>query len=143
MKLPVVPAPGNGHTDSANEAVRHALQAVSHQLSVGQVLPVEALRARVAALAAAPYRGEPPGNVGTALPALIRDLHTSIAAGRDVAELLGLAIQRHTQVTVGWLRVVGAPQDLRWEAAVLARNAARTGTLRPPWASRCGVDCTC
>ncbi|MBV9143013.1 MAG: helix-turn-helix transcriptional regulator [Pseudonocardiales bacterium] len=124
MKVPV-PAPGNGQTDSATEAVRRALQAVSHQLPGGQVLPVETLRARVAALAEAHYRCDRPGEVGAALPALIRDLHSSIMAGRDVAELLGLAIELHTQVTVGWLRVVGAPLDLRWDAAVLARNAAQ------------------
>lgn len=66
MKLPV-PAPGNGHTDSATEAVRHALQAVSHQLPGGQVLPMEALRTRVAALAKAHYRCDVPSEVGTAL----------------------------------------------------------------------------
>jgi hypothetical protein len=124
MKLPL-PAPGNGHTDSATEAVRHALQAVSDHLPGGQVLPVDALRVRVAALIDAHGRCDPPGDVGAALPALIRDLHSSIAAGRDVAELLDLVIILHTQVTVGWLRVVGASLDLRWQAAVLARNAAQ------------------
>jgi transcriptional regulator with XRE-family HTH domain len=124
MKLPL-PAPGNGHTDSAAEAVRHALQAVSDYLPGGQVLPVEALRARVAALVAAHGRCDHPGDVGAALPALIRDLHSSITAGRDVAELLDLVIILHTQVTVGWLRVAGASLDLRWQAAVLARQAAQ------------------
>ena len=38
MKLPL-PAPGNGHTDAATEAVRHALQAVSDHRPGGQVLP--------------------------------------------------------------------------------------------------------
>jgi transcriptional regulator with XRE-family HTH domain len=124
MRLPV-PAPANGHTDSATEAVRHALQAVSDHLPGGRVIPVEALRARVAALVDAHGRCDPPGHVGAALPTLIRDLHSSIAAGRDVAELLDLAIILHTQVTVGWLRVVGASLDLRWQAAALARQAAQ------------------
>ncbi len=37
--------------------------------------------------------------VGAALSGLIRDLHTTIAAGRDVADLLGLAIWLHTHAT--------------------------------------------
>jgi hypothetical protein len=44
-RLPV-PAPVNGHTDSAIAAVDLALMAVSHDLPDGQVLPVEELRAR-------------------------------------------------------------------------------------------------
>jgi hypothetical protein len=35
---------------------------------------------------------------------LIRDLHTSIATGRDVAELLDLAVLLHSHATVGWRR---------------------------------------
>ncbi len=123
MRLPV-PTPGNGHTDSATDLVRHALMAVGHRLPGGQVLPVDALRARVTAMVAAHSRCDRPGDVGAALPALIRDLHTSIEAGRDVAELLDLAVILHTQVTVGWLRVVGASSDLRWQAVILARDAA-------------------
>jgi len=122
-RLPV-PAPGNGDTDSAIESVRHALMAVGHRLSGGQALPVDVLRTRVAALVAAHYRCGRPGDVGTALPAVIRDLHSSIEAGRDVAELLDLAIVLHTQVTVGWLREVGASPDLRGLAANFARDAA-------------------
>jgi Helix-turn-helix domain len=124
MKVPV-PAWGNGYTDSTTEAVRHALMAASDGLPGGQVLGVDALRDRIAALIEAHGRCDPPGDIGAVLPAVIRDLHTSISAGRDVAELLKLAILLHTQVTVGWLRVVGASLDLRWEAAVLARNAAQ------------------
>lgn len=120
-----VPAPGNGDADSAIKAVRHALMAVSQHLPGGQVLPVDALRARVTTLVDAHCRCDRPGDVGVALPGLMRDLHTSIAAGRDVAELLDLAILLHTQVTVGWLRIVGASSDLRWQAAVLAHDAAQ------------------
>lgn len=123
-RLPV-PAPGNGGTDSAIEAVRQALLAVGHQRPGGQVVPVEALRARVAATVDAHCRCDRPGEVGATLSVLVRDLHSSIAAGRDTAELLDLAVLLHTQVTVGWLRVVGAPLDLRSQAVVLARHAAR------------------
>jgi len=56
---------------------------------------------------------------------LIRDLHTSIAAGRDVAELLDLALLLHANATVGWLRVVApAAIELREMAAELALHAA-------------------
>jgi tetratricopeptide (TPR) repeat protein len=61
---------------------------------------------------------------GAALPGLIRDLHSTLTAGRDVAELLELAVMVHAQTTRGWLYIVGAPLDLRREAATLAQRAA-------------------
>jgi hypothetical protein len=51
------------------------------------------------------------------------DLHTTIAAERDVAELLSLAAWLHTQATVPWLSITNAPIDLRWQALTLARHA--------------------
>ncbi|MDQ3763069.1 MAG: helix-turn-helix domain-containing protein [Actinomycetota bacterium] len=45
-RLPV-PTPGNGDTDAAVEAVRHALIAVTHDQPGGQVAAVDVLRARV------------------------------------------------------------------------------------------------
>ncbi|MBV9161151.1 MAG: helix-turn-helix transcriptional regulator [Pseudonocardiales bacterium] len=123
-RLPV-PAPGNGDTDSAIEAVRQALLVVGYQRPGGQVVPGEALRDRIAGTVDAHYRCDRPGEVGAALSGLIRDLHSSIAAGRDTAELLNLAVLLHTQVTVGWLRVLGAPVDLRLQAVVLAHQAAQ------------------
>src|SRR5262249_50550287 len=86
---------------------------------------VEVLRDRVSATLNAYYGCEPGGQVGAALPALIRDLHASIAAGRDVAELLDLAVLLHAGATVGWLRGAGAGLDLRSEASLLALRAAR------------------
>ena len=64
--------------------------------------------------------------VGAALPALVRDLHTSIATGRDVAELLDLAVLLHTQGSHSWLRVIGA------EVEVLAAysHSAQAADLR-------------
>ncbi len=105
VRLPV-PAPGNGHTDSAIEAVRLALMAVSHHHPGGDVLPVDALRERVGALVDAGSAGDQE-LTGRELPVLIRDLHTTVAAGRDVAELLDLAALLHTQATIGWLRTAG------------------------------------
>jgi transcriptional regulator with XRE-family HTH domain len=122
-RLPV-PAPANGHTDSTIEAVGLALMAVDQNLPDGQVLPVQMLRARVTAMVDALCRCEQEREVGAALPVLIRDLHTSIAAGRDVAELLGLSVLLHTQVTVPWLSLSAAAVDLRWQAVMLARQAA-------------------
>jgi hypothetical protein len=63
--------------------------------------------------------------VGAALAGLIRDLHTSIAAGRDVAGLLDLAVLLHVGATTGSLRVAGASLDLRAQAAQLAHQAAQ------------------
>ncbi len=122
-RLPT-PAPANGETDSAIEAVRLALMAASHGLPGGMVLPVAVLGERVTTAVDALCRCEREREVGAALPALIRDLHTSIAAGRDVAELLELAAWLHTQATVSWLSLAGAPLDLRSQAIMLARHAA-------------------
>jgi hypothetical protein len=61
---------------------------------------VEVLRARVETLMAAHYRCDRDNEVGAELPGLIRDLHSSIAAGRDVAELLELAVVLHSGATL-------------------------------------------
>lgn len=123
-RLPV-PAPANGNTDSAINAVFLAVMAASRNQPGGQVMPVEVLQARVATVVEAHCRSDRSNEVGVALPALIRDLHTSIAAGRDVAELLDLAVLLHSQATVGWLRVAGAAIELRELAAGLATRAAQ------------------
>jgi transcriptional regulator with XRE-family HTH domain len=124
MRLPV-PAPANGETDSAINAVFLALMAARRSRAGGQVLPVEALRTRVVATVDAHCHCDRGGEVGAVLPSLIRDLHTSIAAGRDVAELLDLAVLLHSNATVGWLRVVApAAIELREMAAELAFRAA-------------------
>jgi transcriptional regulator with XRE-family HTH domain len=117
------PAPANGHTGSAMvEAVRHALMAADLGYPSGQVVPVEVLRARVAGVQRARRRARF-GHVAGALPNLIGDLHTSIASGRDKADLLPLAALLHVDVVAHWLHDAGAP-DLRMHAAGLARDAA-------------------
>ncbi len=123
-RLPV-PAPANGDTDSTIAAVDLALMAASGDVPGGQVVPVKVLRERVTAAVDALCRCEREREVGAALPALIRDLHTSLAAGRGVAELLELAAWLHSQVTVAWLRLAGASLELRSQAVMLARQAAR------------------
>jgi transcriptional regulator with XRE-family HTH domain len=118
-----VPAPGNGITDLAVEAVRLALMSVNHRHPGGEVQSANVLRRRVSALISAVSTGDQE-TTGPELPVLICDLHTSIAAGRDVAELLDLAVLLHTQTTIGWLRTAGASVDLREQAAVLACRVA-------------------
>jgi hypothetical protein len=103
--------------------VRQALTAVSRNRPGGQVVPVDALRTRVGELLTASRQCRQ-ADVGAALPTLIRDLHTSIDAGRDVAELLDAAVMLHTQGTLAWLRVMGARVDLRSLAALVAQAAA-------------------
>ncbi|MGH3774242.1 MAG: helix-turn-helix domain-containing protein [Pseudonocardiaceae bacterium] len=120
-----IPAPADGGADAGVAAVRLALMAVNHDRPGGQIVPVETLRARVRAVLDARCRCDRQAEAAGALPDLIRDVHTSITAGRDVAELLSLAVLLHTQGTSAWLRVVGAPLDLRSAAATLARQAAR------------------
>jgi len=114
---------GNGE-GPAVKAVRRALIAVTRDDPAGQVVPVDVLRTRVEALTAAKRQCEYE-RVGHELPALIRDLHTTMAAGRDVGELLGVAVMLHVQGSHAFLGAVGAHPDLRWQAAVLARQAAR------------------
>jgi hypothetical protein len=117
MRLPV-PAPSNGHTDSATDEVRLALTAVSRHQPGGQVVPVEALRDRVN-LTMTAARNCRQVEVSTVLPGLVRDVHTTLAVGRDVAELLDLAVLLHVQLVGHWLREVGAPLDLRRENDVI------------------------
>jgi hypothetical protein len=106
-------------------AVRSAVTAASRDRPGGLVLPVAVLRDRVSATMNAHYGCQAGSQVGATLPALIRDLHTSIAAGRDAAKLLDLVVLLHSGVTVGWLRVAGAPLDQRSEASLLALRAAQ------------------
>lgn len=120
-----VPAPGNGGTDSAIEAVRQALLAVSLRRSGGQVTTLDALHDRATATAHAYQRGEGLGEVGRATAQLIRDLHSSIDADRDPTELRQLAVRFHANITLGWLRIAGVPVDLRLQAANLAYYVAK------------------
>lgn len=118
-------APADGDADSAEDAVRLALMAVNHSRPGGEVIAVDVLRARVMAVLDARCRCDRQAEAAAALPELIRDMHSSIKAGRDVAELLDLTVLLHTQGTSAWLRVVGAPLDLREQAATLAQRAAQ------------------
>ncbi|PZS33192.1 MAG: XRE family transcriptional regulator [Pseudonocardiales bacterium] len=121
-KLPV-PTSSNGDGDAV-KAVRRALIAVSRDDPAGQVIPVDVLRTRVESLVTAQRQCQHE-RVGRALPGLIADLHTSIASGRDVQELLAVAALLHVQGSHAFLGDMGATADLCWQAALLARRAAR------------------
>jgi len=122
-KLPV-PAPANGHTDSTTEAVRLALDAIEIGQPGGVVLPVSALRDQVARIHAQ-RRACRFAEVATALPGLIRNLHTTLGTGTDHSELLELAVYLHVHVTRLWLYRVGAPDDLIRRTVFLVRRLAQ------------------
>jgi transcriptional regulator with XRE-family HTH domain len=117
------PTPGNGE-GSAVKAVRRALIAVTRDNPAGLVVPVDVLRARVEAVVAAQKRCDHE-TVGRDLPVLIRDVHTSVGAGRDVRELLAMGVLLHVQGSHAFLGSLGAPGDLCWQNATLARQLAR------------------
>ncbi|MGH3852670.1 MAG: helix-turn-helix domain-containing protein [Pseudonocardiaceae bacterium] len=122
-KLPV-PAPANGHSDSATEAVRLALDAIEVGRPGGLVLPVVALRDQVARILVQ-RRACQFAQVATDLSGLIRNLHTTLATGADHAELLELAVSLHVHVTRLWLSRVAAPDDLVRRVVFLARRLAQ------------------
>jgi transcriptional regulator with XRE-family HTH domain len=123
MRLPV-PAPANGHTDSATESVRLALDAIDADCLDGLVLPVAVLRDQVARIHAQ-RRACQFAEVATDLPALIRNLHTTLTIGTNRGELLDLAVYLHTHVTRLWLFRVTAPDDLIRRTVFLTQRLAQ------------------
>ncbi|HWC80767.1 MAG TPA: helix-turn-helix transcriptional regulator [Pseudonocardiaceae bacterium] len=103
--------------------VRQALLAISLAEPLGEIQPADQLRARVGELLETQNAADST-TVGTRLPALIRDLHTTLAAHRDERDVLRLLALTHMQGTQAWLAAIGAPIDLSWQAATLARQAA-------------------
>ncbi|SEP74448.1 Transcriptional regulator, contains XRE-family HTH domain [Lentzea xinjiangensis] len=120
---PGVVSPGQLEEDRSLNAVRLALVAVSMNDPRGEVVPVEVLSSRANALFEA-QRECRYAEVGAALPALIRDLHTTLAAGRGVEPVLRLLALTHVQGTQAWLMDIGANMDLGWHAVTLAQQAA-------------------
>jgi transcriptional regulator with XRE-family HTH domain len=118
-----VPNPGNGDTDAAVKAVRLALIAASRNRLHGEPVPLDVLQRRVQQIRETRRRCGF-GAVGEQLPGLIADIHSTIAAGREVKALVKLAVVVHVHVTLMWLRDSGASVDLRWQAATLAQDLA-------------------
>lgn len=123
VKLPV-PAPGNGHTDSTVEAVRLVLDGIDVGRPGGLVLPVAVLRDRLDQIHQH-TRACDFVEVASALPGLIRDLHTTLSTGRNHGELLDLAVHLHVHVTRMWVNQAGAEVDLRRRVVFLARRLAQ------------------
>ncbi|WP_280397386.1 helix-turn-helix domain-containing protein [Nocardia carnea] len=103
--------------------VRLSLLQASIGASGGEIVAAPVLKTRANAVLEAQRRCDY-SLVGSELPSLVRDLHTSIAAGRDDEDLLKLAVLTHVQGTQAWLSDIGAGPDLAWQATVLARQAA-------------------
>jgi len=122
--LGLSPLPADPATEAAIGAIRDAMQAVDVGEPGGQVQPVEqlAVRAQTALSATQAMRL---AEAGAMLPDLIRDLHTSIDAGRDVAELLRWCVVLYSQAVQSYLFGVAASADLCWLAARAGRDAAR------------------
>jgi transcriptional regulator with XRE-family HTH domain len=118
-----VPAPSDGSTDAAVSAVRLVMIAASRNRLHGEPVALEVLQRRVQQIRETRRRCGF-GAVGEQLPDLIRDIHCTIAAGRDVKALVELAVIVHVHVTLMWLRDAGASVDLRWQAAELAQGLA-------------------
>lgn len=63
--------------------------------------------------------------MATELPALIRNVHTSLNVGTDHGELLDLAVYLHVHVTRIWLGNAAAPAHLRHRVVFLAHRLAQ------------------
>jgi transcriptional regulator with XRE-family HTH domain len=122
-RLPV-PAPANGHTDSATKAIGLALDEIDVDHPGGLVLSVAVLRDRVARLLQHKRTCRFP-EVAAELPGLVRDVHTTLATGADYGELLELAVYLHVHVTRTWLVLAAAPDDLLRRVVFLARRLAQ------------------
>ncbi|MBV9013495.1 MAG: helix-turn-helix domain-containing protein [Pseudonocardiales bacterium] len=118
-----VPAPGNGESDAVTAKIRCAMQGALVGAPDGRVCPIEQLSVRVDAVGRLKQRCAN-GELGAMLPELIGDLYASIAAGRNDAQLLRLAVELHTNGTQTYLYVMRASDDLRLVAASLANDAA-------------------
>ncbi|WP_084210708.1 helix-turn-helix domain-containing protein [Pseudonocardia acaciae] len=120
---------GELEEDGSLNDVRLALLSASMSQPAGQVVPAKVLAQRTHAVLIA-QRNCDFARVGAELPGLIRDLHTTLDAGRDVRELLRLVPLVHVQGTQAWLGDIGASMDLAWQASSLAQRA--TDRLEEP-----------
>lgn len=114
---------GELEEDRSLNDVRLALLSISMNQPAGQIVPVKVLAQRATEVLTW-QRDCDYARVGAELPGLIRDLHATLNAGKDVRELLRLVALVHVQGTQAWLGDIGASMDLAWQAASLAQNAA-------------------
>jgi hypothetical protein len=88
------------------------------------MVPVRVLRGRVAQIHEQ-RRACQFADVTTALPGLIRDLHTTLGTGRDHDELLELAVYLHVHVTRFFFIDGAGSADLLRRTVFLARRLAQ------------------
>jgi len=119
--LAAAPPGDSDHAVPVN-AVRVALLSVAMGQHHTELVPVDVLTARVNSLLNDQQHCRH-DIVGARLPDLIIDLHAA-ASGHQDGEVLRLLVLLHIQGTQAWLRDVGAPLDLGWQAASVARQAA-------------------
>jgi transcriptional regulator with XRE-family HTH domain len=119
----VTAAPGDQGDALPIDAVRVALLTAAMDPARGDVTDPDVLAGRVAALLDDQQHCRHDA-VGATLPGVIRDLHATAASGRRDAETWRLLTILHVQGTQAWLRDVGAPLDLGWQAAAAAQEAA-------------------
>lgn len=118
------PLPTDPTMETSIGAIRDAMQDVDMGEPRGQAQSLEQLevRAHTVMRAAQELRL---AEAGAILPDLIRDLHSTIAAGREVARLLRLATLVSIKGAQSYLFSVSAPADLSWQAVCAGRAAAQ------------------
>jgi transcriptional regulator with XRE-family HTH domain len=114
---------GELEEDRSLNDVRLALLSASMGEQRGTVQPGDVLATRVTEVLEAQRQCDY-ALVGAQLPSLVRDLHHTLDAGRDVREVLRLLVMTHVQGTQAWLADIGASLDLAWQATILAKAAA-------------------
>jgi transcriptional regulator with XRE-family HTH domain len=119
----VTAAPGDTSAALPIDAVRVALLTAAMDPAHGEVTDPEVLGRRVASVLDDQQHCRHDA-VGATLPGVIMDVHATAASGHHDAEVLRLLTVLHVQGTQAWLRDVGAPLDLGWQAAAAAQRAA-------------------
>ncbi len=119
---------GNGE-GLAVKAVRRALIAVTRDDPAGQVVPVDVLRTRIEALVVAQRQCDHEG-VGRQLPALIRDLHTSLTAG-TAEQLDGMLALSRSLVAAADKRLSDVDAPLEYATDLATRTGEGNAYWRP------------
>ena len=118
-----IATPGEFAEDSALNEVRLSVLGATLGTPRGHVVTVDALANRISALLSAQQQCRH-AEVGRLLPQLIRDTHETLGTGKHDGAILRLAALLHVQGTQAWLRDIGGPLDLGWQAAQLGQQAS-------------------
>lgn len=115
--------PGDPLISAHIDGVRAAMQAVVIGVPGGDILPVDQLRVRAHTVLAS-AQALRIAETGALLPALIRDIHTTLSAGQDTHEVLRIVTLVWVKAVASWLCAVSAPPDLVWQAQCQAQTLA-------------------